>query len=221
MQNKNKIKTKEKHRDKWPLMSFCCTHRSVTCSAIIWEDQQMKNIQTHSQTLGKEWGTLEDLALNRCFQQALPSGVREPPGKGDSKSVWDRRDGEYKENKVFWIDMIKPHINSWRRKQQAQGLRWPGSRPLRMYYGFSFRVVMGFLSMWMIESLTLVPSLGLFSFCLFVLLNSNEIHLFHLTIFYFVTLLLLFLKNLFFSNERQKRAWEKRWGGRGRSKSHN
>lgn len=38
-----------------------------------------------------------------------------------------------------------------------------------LYYGFPFSVFMGFLNLWISGSLFVVPSLGLFSFCVFVL----------------------------------------------------
>ena len=55
-------------------------------------------------------------------------------------------------------------------------------------YSMSFRLVflMGFLSVQTNESLILVPSLGLFPFCLSVLSKFNVIALLYLIIFYFV-----------------------------------
>lgn len=65
-------------------------------------------------------------------------------------------------------------------------------------------------------SLVLVPSLGLFSFCLFVLSNFDVI-----VLVLFCYMLLLSLRSLCFSNKRQKRSrsgWKGRWGETGRSR---
>lgn len=66
----------------------------------------------------------------------------------------------------------------------------PGTVPLHLYYGLQFNIFMGLLSVWTSESLNLVPSLGLFFFCLFVLPNVS------VTVFIFVLLyFVIFVKS--------------------------
>lgn len=65
----------------------------------------------------------------------------------------------------------------------------------------------------MSESLTLVPFLGHFSFCVFVLFNPDEIDLLYL-IFYFVMFYCHSLEACSFSSDRQKGSasgWVGRW----------
>jgi hypothetical protein len=71
--------------------------------------------------------------------------------------------------------MSKTHRNFQRHKQHAQGLH--GSSPgLQIIdYGFLCNIFMGFLSVTMSGSLILLAFLRLFSFCWFVLSNSDMV----------------------------------------------
>ena len=78
---------------------------------------------------------------------------------------------------------------------------------LHIHYSFPFSVFMVFLSVQTSGSLILVPSLGFFSFCLFILSNSDVIGfvcLFYPVTFYFVIFYYYPLEACLFSNERQK-----------------
>lgn len=66
-------------------------------------------------------------------------------------------------------------MNSQSLRQHAQGLDGAAPGHLCVYNGFQFSVLMGFLSVRMSGSLTVVPSLGLFSSCWFALFNTNVV----------------------------------------------
>ena len=66
-------------------------------------------------------------------------------------------------------------MNSQSLRQHAQGLHGAAPGHLCVYNGFQFSVLMGFLSVRMSGSLTVVPSLGLFSSCWFALFNTNVV----------------------------------------------
>ena len=78
-------------------------------------------------------------------------------------------------------------MNSQRLRQHTQGLHGSAPVPLHIHYGFQFSVFMGFLNVQLSGSLSLLPSLGLFSFCLFCLIPMCKF-LFYLIIFYFITI---------------------------------
>lgn len=59
-------------------------------------------------------------------------------------------------------------MNSQRLMQNALGLHVSASSPLHLFYNFQFSILRGLVSVQMSESLTIVPSLVLFSFCLFL-----------------------------------------------------
>ena len=98
-------------------MTFCYTHRSVPCSAMIREASSCNSweqTETHSQIYTESrtpWNT-----------QVFPSGFKEPRGRGDGNSVRDRGHGGHQENKAFWINMINVHMNLWRLRQHTQEL---------------------------------------------------------------------------------------------------
>jgi hypothetical protein len=64
-------------------------------------------------------------------------------------------------------------MNSRGPRQHAHGLQGSAPGLLPVYCGFRLSVSVGFLSVRTSGSLLLVPCLGLFSFCLFVLSNSG------------------------------------------------
>jgi hypothetical protein len=66
---------------KWLLTAFCYTHRSVPCSPIIREVSSCSNgnsTETHSQTVFREWETLEHSALSGMSIKSLFSELRYP-----------------------------------------------------------------------------------------------------------------------------------------------
>jgi hypothetical protein len=85
------------------------------------------------------------------------------------------------------MNMVNAHMSSQRLRQQTQGLHGSASGPPYMHDGFQFSVFMRVLSVQMSGPLILVPSLAIFSFCWFVLSNSNVLgFFFNLFLFCFI-----------------------------------
>ena len=151
--------------------------------------QQMKtNTETHGQTLGRRWETLEYSALNGMspLDPSLHSSEKPVEEKAERVQVPEGMEDikRRRPSKLTWAKLIWTH-RDWSSTQQR--LHGSAPCPLFIYYGFQFGV---FMSVQMSESLILMLFPGLFSFCLscptFIWL-----FLFYPIIFYFV---IFFLK---------------------------
>jgi hypothetical protein len=122
--------------------------------------------------------------LLSCLQRSfvltkfLLSCLKELCGRGGKKNLRARGMGDTKKP--------RPSKSTWaklRDRGSSTGLKGSAPGPLYVYDGFQFSVFMDFLSVQMSASLTLVRSLGFFSFCLFytVLVCSFFILSYHIS----------------------------------------
>lgn len=117
------------------------------------------DMDTHSQTTGRA----------RDLEKLSPKwnvSIRSSPQCLRLLSKRGRGDGRHQGSKALSVTMIKAAKNSQSLRQHAQGLQEAARGPLCVRHGFRFRVFMGFLSVQTSGSPILVPSLGLFPFCL-------------------------------------------------------
>lgn len=108
----------------------------------------------------------------------------------------------------------KPHVGSQRLKQGAQSLHGSAPDPLCIYYSFQFSGFYGTLECGKdCVFLILMPSLGLVS-CCWISSSNFDVMLFGFSYILCCCVLLLSLRSLFFSSERQKGNGS-RWEGGG------
>lgn len=176
--------------------------------------QQMgTNTETYSRTL---WGvahTLEHIAWNK-MSPSNPS----PPSSGNSKETdgvgWGDKGTEDTRTSPF---LSKVHMYT-QTEAAAQG--WHGSAPGPLHAHHSFSLALyGAPGCMKSGPLSRGCSWSSLSSCLPGLSNSNVmVSILYYILFCYVSL--LFLRSLFFSNERQKGSgcgWERRWGETERS----
>lgn len=149
--------------------------------------------------------------------KSLPARFRKPCGGEGRKSIRARGDGGHQEDMVLWVNMTKAHMSTQRQARNARGLL-RSLQVLCVYILGSNLVVLWGPSVWTNESLFLVTSLGLFSFCLLVSSNSDVLAfaLSYYILFHYI--LLLPLRSLFFFPLMRVRKWvdpEKKGGGEG------
>lgn len=95
--------------DRWPLLTWCFTHRSAPCSTIIrsfFLQQTGTNTDTHSQTLCREWESSKG-SLSKPSPQGSGNTEEEK-----TESIRAKGHGGYHKNKVVWKNMSRAHIRS-------------------------------------------------------------------------------------------------------------
>ena len=109
------------------LMTFCYTHRSVPCSAIVTEapsvvkGNKYRDAQTHNIQTVRYLGTL---SLERNIStKFIPSGLRELYRRGEGKGVRVQGHGEHQGIHAVYTNKVDTHMNSWRLWQYAHGLQ--------------------------------------------------------------------------------------------------
>lgn len=111
------------------------------------------------------------------FVYSHPSVVRNPTAEEAervSKTELIRDTMRTRPSKLAWKTNLKSTHRDWNTKHRTF---------MALHYSFAFNIVMGFLSVWM--SLNLVPSLALFSVCLFALLNFGVMIVWNILFCYF------------------------------------
>ena len=153
--------------------------------------QQMgTNIKTHKQEFCRERKRLEHTTL-KGISPLSPS----PQGSGNHDKEEAERVWEPERMEATGVGEQSHTLNQQKQKQQAQGLH--RSVPLQIYHSFQISIFMGFLSLQMTRTLNFVPflcSLSNYNVIMFVL--------YYYTLF--CCILILSLRSLLFSNERQK-----------------
>lgn len=113
-QHTTALKTKQK----WILMTFCNTFRSIHCSVIIRADSnKCRNLQPE---IMHKVRNFETLSLKRNIPSLHRS--RNHLRSRDVKNVRTRGDWGHQANKYSLISWIDSHMNSQRLRQPAQGL---------------------------------------------------------------------------------------------------
>ena len=152
------------------------------------ESLKNKDLQPDITESERPWNTHPSMNVS---SQSLPSELRENQGRGGRKSMRGRVDEYHQEN--------KSHQSSQSPKQHAQGLHRSAPGPLHINYGSQLSTFMRVLSVGTSGSLILVPFLGLFSFCLFILSNC-KVTVFVLSYY----ILLLSLETCFLMRDRRE-----------------
>lgn len=117
--------------------------------------------ETHRQALA-EWEPLEYSALNGCLHQLPPLRAQGTIQKRKDKECKSQREWRTPRNQ----GPLSQHAqSSYELAKTAAACIGAAQGPPCLCYGFQFSEFMGSLSVKMSGSLTLVPSLGLFSFC--------------------------------------------------------
>lgn len=112
--------------------------------------------------------------------------------------------------------MNKAQRNLQTLRQHAHGLHQSAPSSLRVYCGFQFPVFMGFPTVWTSGSLTLMPCLGFFSFCWFLLsVRWFCVLLCHFVLFYYH---LLEACSFLIRGRKGGSGYKDRWEGTGRSR---
>lgn len=133
------------------------------------------NAETHSQIILREWDTLKHTALKGTSPSNRSHQDSGNPAEEEAERLENPGDGKHQANKKStWSKIIWIHGGSG-----SMYSCWHGSAP-GPWIGFcGFHLVFLWDSwMWTCGSLFLLPSLGLFYFCLLVLFNPYVLFLF-------------------------------------------